>query len=310
MMSQVEQLQRIEAVRRFSRFYTRKIGVLQEGLLDSAFSLAEARVIYELAHHETATATELARELGLDGGYLSRMLKSLEHRGHVERRPAENDARQVLLSLTEQGQAAFAELNGRSRTQVGALLDRLGQVDQTCLVEAMATVERLLGEEPLRRAPYILRPHQPGDIGWVVARHGALYAREYGWDETFEALAAEIGARFIRNFDPKRERCWIAEKDGENVGSVFLVRQSDEVAKLRMLLVEPKARGLGIGRRLIEECIRFARLKGYRKLTLWTNSVLVAAIHLYEQAGFRLVEEERHHSFGHDLVGQNWELDL
>ena len=309
-MSEIEQLQRIEAVRRFSRFYTRKIGVLQEGLLDSAFSLAEARVIYELAHHETATATELARELGLDGGYLSRMLKSLEQRGHVERRPAEHDARQMLLSLTEQGQAVFAELNGRSRAQVGALLDPLSTADQARLVEAMETVERLLGEQPLRRAPYILRPHQPGDIGWVVARHGALYAREYGWDETFEALAAEIGARFIRNFDPKRERCWIAEKDGENVGSVFLVRQSDEVAKLRMLLVEPKARGLGIGRRLIEECIHFARLKGYRKLTLWTNSVLVAAIHLYEQAGFRLVEEERHHSFGQDLVGQNWELDL
>ena len=309
-MSKVEQLERIEAVRHSSRFYTRKIGALREGLLDSAFSLAEARVIYELAHHETATATELARELGLDGGYLSRMLKSLEQRGHVERRPAENDARQMLLSLTEQGQAAFAELNARSQAQVGALLDRLSQIDQTCLVEAMATVERLLGEEPLRRAPYILRPHQPGDIGWVVARHGALYAREYGWDETFEALAAEIGAQFIRNFDPKRERCWIAEKDGENVGSVFLVRQSDEVAKLRMLLVEPKARRLGIGRRLIEECIRFARLKGYRKLTLWTNSVLLAAIHLYEQAGFRLVDEERHHSFGHDLVGQNWELDL
>jgi DNA-binding MarR family transcriptional regulator/N-acetylglutamate synthase-like GNAT family acetyltransferase len=310
MMSEIEQMQRIEAVRRFSRFYTRKIGVLQEGLLDSAFSLAEARVIYELAHHETATATELARELGLDGGYLSRMLKSLEQRGHVERRPAEHDARQMLLSLTEQGQAVFAELNGRSRAQVGALLDPLSTADQARLVEAMETVERLLGEQPLRRAPYILRPHQPGDIGWVVARHGALYAREYGWDETFEALAAEIGARFIRNFDPKREQCWIAEKDGENVGSVFLVRQSDEVAKLRMLLVEPKARGLGIGRRLIEECIRFARLKGYRKLTLWTNSVLVAAIHLYEQAGFRLVEEERHHSFGQDLVGQNWELDL
>jgi DNA-binding MarR family transcriptional regulator/N-acetylglutamate synthase-like GNAT family acetyltransferase len=310
MMSEIEQMQRIEAVRRFSRFYTRKIGVLQEGLLDSAFSLAEARVIYELAHHETATATELARELGLDGGYLSRMLKSLEQRGHVERRPAEHDARQMLLSLAEQGQAVFAELNGRSRAQVGALLDPLSTADQARLVEAMETVERLLGEQPLRRAPYILRHHQPGDIGWVVARHGALYAREYGWDETFEALAAEIGARFIRNFDPKRERCWIAEKDGENVGSVFLVRQSDEVAKLRMLLVEPKARGLGIGRRLIEECIRFARLKGYRKLTLWTNSVLVAAIHLYEQAGFRLVEEERHHSFGQDLVGQNWELDL
>jgi DNA-binding MarR family transcriptional regulator/predicted N-acetyltransferase YhbS len=310
MMSKVEQLERIEAVRHFSRFYTRKIGALREGLLDSAFSLAEARVIYELAHHETATATELARELGLDGGYLSRMLKSLEQRGHVERRPAENDARQMLLSLTEQGQAAFAELNARSQAQVGALLDRLSQIDQTCLVEAMATVERLLGEEPLRRAPYILRPHQPGDIGWVVARHGALYAREYGWDETFEALAAEIGAQFIRNFDPKRERCWIAEKDGENVGSVVLVRQSDEVAKLRMLLVEPKARGLGIGRRLIEECIRFARLKGYRKLTLWTNSVLVAAIHLYEQAGFRLVDEQHHHSFGYDLVGENWELEL
>lgn len=309
-MSHVDQLQRIEAMRRFSRFYTRRIGVLHEGLLGSPFSLTEGRVIYELAHHERATAAGLAKELELDAGYLSRMLKSLEQRGHLERRPAESDARQAILTLTRSGQQAFARIDARSRAEVAALLAPLAAADQGCLIEAMATIERLLGEPPPDRVPYILRPHQPGDIGWVIHRHGVLYAQEYGWDETFEALVAEICAQFLKSFDPKRERCWIAEKDGLNVGSIFLVRQSDEVAKLRLLLVEPRARGLGIGRRLIEECIRFARLKGYRRMTLWTNSVLVAAAHLYRQAGFRLVEEERHHSFGHELVGQNWELDL
>jgi DNA-binding MarR family transcriptional regulator/N-acetylglutamate synthase-like GNAT family acetyltransferase len=305
-----EQLEHIEAVRRFSRFYTRRIGVLHEGLLDSPFTLTEGRVVYELAHHETTTAAELARELDLDPGYLSRMLKSLEERGYLIRQPAQDDGRQTILALSEEGEAAFAEINARSRAQVAGLLDPLGPDDRARLVEALATATRLLGETPQRRVPYILRGHQPGDIGWAIHRHGALYAEEYGFDETFEALVAGICAQFLDTFDAKRERCWIAERDGENVGCVFLVRQSDAIAKLRCLLVEPKARGLGIGARLVAECIRFARHKGYGKITLWTNSNLLAAIRLYERAGFSLVAEEPHHSFGHDLVGQTWELEL
>jgi DNA-binding MarR family transcriptional regulator/N-acetylglutamate synthase-like GNAT family acetyltransferase len=305
-----EQFQHIEAVRRFSRFYTRRIGALHEGLLGSPFTLTEGRVVYELAHHETTTASELAKELDLDPGYLSRMLKSLEERGYLVRRPAEADGRQTILALSEQGEAAFALINARSRAQVKSLLDPLGVDDQMRLVEALTTVTELLGEAPPRRVPYILRPHQAGDIGWVVQRHGALYAEEYGFDETFEALVAEICAQFLKSFDAGRERCWIAEQDGENLGCVFLVRQSDEVAKLRCLLVEPRARGLGIGGRLVQECIRFARLKGYAKITLWTNSNLLAAIRLYQQAGFALVKEEPHHSFGQDLVGQTWEREL
>jgi DNA-binding MarR family transcriptional regulator/N-acetylglutamate synthase-like GNAT family acetyltransferase len=309
-MPQADQLQRIEAVRRFSRFYTRRIGVLHEGLLGSSFTLTEGRVVYELAHHETTTASELARELDLDAGYLSRMLKGLARRGYLVRRPADADGRQTILALSEQGQAAFAAINARSRAQVASLLDPLGLDDQARLVEALATVTSLLGDVPQRRVPYILRGHQPGDIGWVIQRHGALYAEEYGFDETFEALVAEICAQFLKTFDVRRERCWIAERDGENVGCVFLVRQSDAVAKLRCLLVEPRARGLGIGERLVDECVRFARQKGYAKITLWTNSILLAAIRLYEQAGFRLVDEERHQSFGQDLVGQTWQLEL
>lgn len=309
-MSNAERLQHIEAIRHFTRFYTRRIGVLREGLLDSPFSLTEGRVIYELAHHETTIATELAKELDLDAGYLSRILRGFEARGLIARRPAETDARQNVVSLTENGQQGFALINARSRSQVGTMLDEMTRSDQLRLVEAMGEIESLLGDKEPHRVPYILRPHQAGDIGWVVHRHGVLYAQEYGWDESFEALVAEIAAKFIQEFDPKCERCWMAEKDGENVGSVFLVKQSKDVAKLRLLLVEPKVRGLGIGKRLIDECIRFARLKGYRKITLWTNDVLVSARRLYEQAGFRLVEEERHHSFGRDLVGQNWDLDL
>lgn len=309
-MPDLELSSHVEAVRRFTRFYTRRIGVLRERLLDGPFSLTEARVVYELAHHETTTAAEIAKELGLDASYLSRILKSLEQRGVVDRRPSKTDGRENVLSLTEHGQDGFALINARSRSQVAAILDELPAGERQRLVDAMAEIETILGDEAPRRAPYILRPHQPGDIGWVIHRHGVLYAQEYGWDETFEALVAEIAGSFLRTFDARCERCWIAEKDGENVGCVFVVRESDQVARLRLLLVEPKARGLGIGSRLVAECIRFAKLKGYRKLTLWTNDVLVAARRLYEEAGFRLVEEEPHHSFGHDLVGQNWDLEL
>jgi DNA-binding MarR family transcriptional regulator/N-acetylglutamate synthase-like GNAT family acetyltransferase len=305
-----EQALCVEAVRRFSRFYTRQVGVLNEGYNGSEFSLTEARIIYELAHLEVATASDLVKALGLDPGYLSRIVKSFEERGLVQRQVSQSDGRQYLLSLTEQGQQRFAELNARSRTDMGHMLSALTARQQKRLIAAMSEIETLLSAEPERSAPYILRPHQPGDIGWAVQKHGELYAQEYGFDETFEALAAEIGAKFLRDFDPKKERAWIAEKDGENIGCVFLVKQSDEIAKLRMLLVDPKARGLGVGKRLVEECVRFARNRGYRKITLWTNDILATACHIYKNSGFKLVAEERHRSFGHHMVGQTWELDL
>ncbi|HXG68976.1 MAG TPA: helix-turn-helix domain-containing GNAT family N-acetyltransferase [Blastocatellia bacterium] len=301
---------RVEAVRRFNRFYTRQIGVLQEKLLQSPFSLTEARVMYELARHEKTTATELGNELGLDAGYLSRILRGFKKRGLIEKQPSKSDGRQSILWLTEQGRDAFATLNARSRNEIEAMLNKLSTTDQNRLVEAMRAIEGLLGAEPERKVPYLLRPPQPGDMGWVVHRHGVLYAEEYGWDERFEGLVAGIVAKFIQEYDPKRERCWIAERDGENVGSVFLVKESNEVAKLRLLLVEPKARGLGIGARLVDECIRFARQVGYSKVILWTNSVLLAARHIYEKAGFRLVQREPHDSFGDNLIAETWELKL
>jgi DNA-binding MarR family transcriptional regulator/GNAT superfamily N-acetyltransferase len=303
-------LQRIEAMRRFGRFYTRRIGVLEEGLLQSPFPLTLARLIYELAQHEKTSATELSDELGLDPGYASRLLRQLHEQGLVEKRPSDEDGRVTLLSLTQRGQEEFAKLNAASRSQVEQMLSDLSDADQHQLVEAMATIQRLLGADPEHKVPYILRPHQPGDMGWVVQRHGMLYHLEYRWNEQFEALVAEIVAKFIQNFDPKRERCWIAEKDGENVGSSFLVRKSESVAQLRLLLVEPKVRGLGIGKRLVSECTRFAKQTGYSKIMLWTNDVLHAARHVYELEGYRLIREESHHSFGHDLVGQFWELEL
>jgi len=301
---------RVAAVRRFNRFYTQRIGVLQDGLLSSPFSLTEVRVLYELAHREQPTASELGRDLGLDAGYLSRILGGFERRGLIERRPSKTDGRQNLLSLTRAGREAFAPLDDRSRSEIRAMLQPLPAPGQRRLIDAMGAIERLLGAPPEPRLPYMLRPHRPGDLGWIVHRHGVLYAQEYGFDERFEALVAKIAAEFVQSFDSKRERCWIAERDGEIVGSVLLVRASDEVAKLRLLLVEPEARGLGIGARLVEECECFARAAGYRKITLWTNSILHAARHIYEKAGYRLVAEEAHHSFGLDLVGETWELDV
>jgi DNA-binding MarR family transcriptional regulator/GNAT superfamily N-acetyltransferase len=302
--------QRAEAIRRFNRFYTKQIGVLHEGLVQSPFSLTEVRVLFELAHRDKVTASELATDLGLDAGYLSRMLQRFDYCGFLDKSPSPTDGRRTHLRLTPQGRDAFAPLDQRSHDEAAAMLGRFSAAEQNRLLEAMRTIEELLGPPAASREPYLLRPHQPGDMGWIIHRHGVLYAQEYGWDEQFEALVAEIAAKFIQHFDPKRERCWIAEKDGEIVGSVFLVKQSDEVAKLRLLLVEPAARGLGIGRRLVGECIRFARQAGYKTITLWTNDVLHAARHIYEQAGFHLVDEEPHHSFGHDLVGQTWELTL
>lgn len=310
-MAETDRDRRIAAVRRFNRFYTRQIGVLQEGLLGSPFSLTEVRVLYELAHRDRPTAADLGRALGLDAGYLSRILRGFQRRGLIEKARSQADGREALLTLTKKGQRTFAPLDARSSAEIGGLLGRLSPHAQARLVEAMRTVEGLLGgAEGQHQTPVLLRSHQPGDIGWVVHRHGALYAQEYGWDERFEALVAEIVAAFIRNFDPNRERCWIAERDGQIVGSVFLVKKSKMVAQLRLLLVEPTARGLGLGNRLVSECERFARQAGYRKIVLWTNSVLLAARHIYEAAGYRLVHEERHHSFGHDLIGETWELDL
>lgn len=301
---------RVDAVRRFNRFYTQKIGVLEERLLRSPFSLAEARVIYELAQRRQSTASALARELGLDPGYLSRILARFARRRLVQKAPSPADGRQTLLSLSKAGRDAFAELNARSADDIGALLGGLAAAEQARLVAAMQAVERLLGAPAEGRPAYVLRPHQPGDMGWVIHRHGILYAQEYGWDESFEALVAGIVAHFITEFDPKHERCWIAERDGAIVGSVFLVRQSKTAAQLRLLLVEPSARGLGIGARLVDECVRFARQAGYRNVTLWTQSILVSARRIYEAAGFRRVREEPHKSFGHDLVGEYWELAL
>jgi len=308
-MDQQELAARVGAIRRFNRFYTRQIGVLHEGLLASPFSLAESRVLYELARRDDLTATELGRELGLDAGYLSRMLRGFETRGFVEKRRSARDGRQSHLALTAAGRQAFAPLDERSSAEVAAMLARLPAATQGRLARAMAEIEAIL-HPVAEAAPYSLRAHRPGDIGWVVERHGALYHQEYGWDQGFEALVAEIGAKFIRDFDPVRERAWIAERHGERVGSVFLVRQSDQIAKLRLLLVEPSARGLGLGRRLTEECVRFARDRGYAKITLWTNDILTAARTIYDRAGFRLVASEAHRSFGHDLVGENWELEL
>lgn len=301
---------RIAAVRRFNRFYTQKIGVLEEGMLNSRFSLAEARVLYELAQRGTATASEIGRDLGLDAGYLSRILRSFDKHGLVEKEISPEDRRQMLLRLTRKGAQAFAPLDSGTREQIGQLLGRLDGAEQKRLVAAMAEVESLLGAPPERRPAYILRGHQPGDMGWVVQRHGVLYAQERGWDMSFEALVAEVVAEFLRNYDPARERCWIAEKDGLNVGCVFVVRQSARVAKLRLLLVEPSARGLGLGARLVDECVRFARQCGYRKLTLWTQSVLAPARRIYAAAGFEKVAEERHRSFGEDLIGETWDLKL
>ena len=304
--------ERISAVRRFNRFFTREIGVLREGLLHSPYSLTEARIIFELAHQDDLTASRLCGQLGLDPGYLSRILARFEQQGLIEKARSESDGRRQLLRLTPAGKDAFALLDRRSRDEVADMLGDLTQGEQERLLKAMQTIESILdkGKTFKFAEPFILRPHEPGDIGWIVHRHGALYAQEYGWDARFEALVAQIVADFITNYKPSRERCWIAELDGEIVGSVFVVQASETVGKLRLLLVEPKARGLGLGTRLVQECIRFARRAGYQKLMLWTNSVLVEARHIYEKTGFHLVHEEAHHSFGHDLVGETWELEL
>lgn len=302
--------QQVSAIRAFNRFYTRKIGVVG-GMASSPFSLAEARVLYELANREKPTATEIRKELGLDAGYMSRILRDFERRKLVAREQSKADERQRFLSLTAKGRRVFAPLNERSNRDIAAMIDEVSPAARNELVQAVDTIRRLLGDKTEgSRTPYLLRLHQAGDMGWIVYRQAILYSEEYGWDNTYEALAAEIVAQFIKAYDPKRERAWIAEKDGERVGAVFVAKGSDEVARLRLLHVEPVARGLGIGKRLVEECIRFARQAGYKKLTLWTQSILLAARHIYKQAGFQVVREEPHHSFGKDLTAETWEIDL
>lgn len=313
---------RIEKIRRFNRFYTRRIDVLHERLLDSRFTLTESRLLRELAHAEPLTATDLARLLELDAGYLSRLLSGLKERTLIESTRSPHDARQQHLRLTAAGRRAFAPLDTRSRADVSALLAMLGEPQQQQLLESMTTIERLLGEPAThaqaRAEPYTLRSHRAGDIGWVVSRHGALYTREYGWDMRFEAMVARIAADFIDRFDAEREACWIAEHLDERIGSVFLVQAREETtraplagtAQLRMLLIEPSARGLGLGQRLVDECTCFARQAGYRKIMLWTNANLFTARAVYAKAGYTLRRSETHHNFGHDLIGEIWELAL
>jgi DNA-binding MarR family transcriptional regulator/GNAT superfamily N-acetyltransferase len=301
----------IDALRRFNRFYTREVGTLREGLLDSEYSLSEARVIYELATRGKATAGEITKELDLDAGYLSRILRKLEEAGLLGRKASAEDARQAILTLTRRGKEVFADLNERSNRDARKMLEGVSPTKLPDLLDAMRTIEETLSPAP-QNAPFILRNHRPGDMGWVVSRQGVLYAQEYGWDESYEALAARVVADFVEQFDPRRDRCWIAERDGVPLGCIFLVHHPElaDTAKLRLLHVEAHARGLGLGKALVGECVRFARTAGYKKITLWTQSILTAAHHIYKQGGFKLVSEEPHHSFGADLVAQTWELNL
>ena len=307
-------MSRVDAVRRFNRFYTGRIGILPEDYLGSSHTLAEARILFELGSRGESSASELGRDLDLDLGYLSRLLQGLKRRGLVQGKASPDDARRRALTLTSRGQKTFQTLDARSRREVEQLLAGLAQKDQARLVDAMETVRRLVSsgkDSPRDKPPEIgLRDPRPGDMGWVVHSHGRLYFEEYGWDERFEALVAGIVRDFVRKLDPQRERCWIAEMDGKPVGSVFVVRKNATTAKLRLLLIEPQARGLGLGKRLVEQCIDFAREKGYRKLVLWTQSNLAAARHIYGAAGFHLARRQRHREFGYDLTGEYWELKL
>jgi DNA-binding MarR family transcriptional regulator/ribosomal protein S18 acetylase RimI-like enzyme len=309
-MSEPNNDDQISAVRAFNRFYTSKLGFLDQQLLKSPFSLSEARVLYELAHRQSRSAKAIGTELGLDPGYLSRIVQKFDEDGLITRKPLPADRRQYQLSLTAKGRQAFAKLDRSSHDEVANMLATLPHGDRNRLIGAMAAIERLLGSSGIPPAAAALREPRPGDMGWVVQSHGVLYANEYGFDSSFEVLVAEIAAKFLGSFDASRERCWIAELDGSQVGSVFLVRHSDDVAKLRLLLVDPAGRGQGLGQRLVGECITFARACGYRKITLWTQSILRAARKIYQDAGFELVASEPHRSFGQSLIGETWELEL
>ncbi|WKA30256.1 bifunctional helix-turn-helix transcriptional regulator/GNAT family N-acetyltransferase [Bradyrhizobium roseum] len=299
----------IAAVRAFNRFYTRRLGVLDQQLLEGPFSLSEARVLYELAHRENLSAKEIGAELGLDAGYLSRIVQGFDEAGFISREPLPTDRRQYRLALTAKGRQAFAKLDRSTNDHIAAMLEGLPPGGKARLIDSMADIRRLLDGGAVARTA-VLREPRPGDMGWVVQSHGALYAREYGFDSSFEGLVAEITAKFLASFDASRERCWIAEIDGTQVGSIFLVRHSDDVAKLRLLLIDPAGRGQRLGHRLVGECIAFARACGYRKITLWTQSILLAARSIYQKAGFRQVATEPHRSFGQDLIGETWELEL
>ncbi len=304
------------AVRRFNRFYTRQIGVLRKTFLDSPYSLGEARVLYEIASRRAPTASDIARALDLDAGYLSRLLQKFERRGLVRRTASPRDARQSHLSLSPRGRRAYAPLERRSQRDAATMLARLDPAARSRVIAAMHTIQGVLDNDPAPKPRaaeskrYILRAPVPGDFGWIVRRHAELYAEEYGWTEPFEGLCAQIVADFANDHDKKRERCWIAEMDGEPVGCVFLVKDSAKVARVRLLLVDPKARGLGLGARLVDECVRFARRAGYNKITLWTHSVLAAARHVYQKAGFRLTATERHKSWGQPVTSEFWDLKL
>jgi DNA-binding MarR family transcriptional regulator/GNAT superfamily N-acetyltransferase len=305
---------RVATVRRFNRFYTRQIGVLRKTFLDSPYSLGEARVLYEIASNGAPTASEIARKLDLDPAYLSRLLRNFAKRGLIHRRTSPKDGRQSHLRLSVRGRKSFMLLDARSQRDTAAMLAKLAPADQARLIAAMCTIERLLGRrsaaEPAPQRTYVLRPPRPGDFGWIVKRHAELYAQEYRWVEPFEGLCAQIVADFVNKYDPSRDRCWIADIDGANVGTVMLVNDGAEVARLRLLLVEPKARGLGIGARLTDEAIRFARAAGYRKITLWTHSVLTAARQIYQKTGFKLMRNEDHQSWGQPVVSEHWDLEL
>ncbi|WP_104202860.1 bifunctional helix-turn-helix transcriptional regulator/GNAT family N-acetyltransferase [Billgrantia saliphila] len=299
--------ERAGIVRSFNRFYTRQIGVLHEHLLESRFSLTEVRILYELAHRPLLTSSDLCRELGLNAGYVSRVLKGFETQGLITRSPSPSDRRAAQLQLTDLGRATYMPLDEASQSEVVAMLKRLSEPEQQQLIDAMNQIKSLLSEAD---SNYVLRDPQPGDMGWIVHRQAVLYAQEYGWSSEYEALIAEIAAKFLRDFDPRAERCWIAERNGRVVGSVFVVKENETTAKLRLLYVDPSARGLGIGGRLVDECLKFARQVGYEKMVLWTNSVLTGARRIYERAGFELIDEAPHHSFGKDLIGQVWSREL
>jgi DNA-binding MarR family transcriptional regulator/predicted GNAT family acetyltransferase len=300
----------VERVRRFNRFYTRMIGVLNETLTQSEFTLAQSRVLFELGHRDAPTASEIAQDLRLDPAYLARILRRFKELGLVTSGLDTADRRRRRLDLTADGQAMLAELQRRSRAEIGTILTPVDAQSLETLTEAMERIETVMGAGAPWDGEIVLRPHVPGDIGWVISRQSSLYAEEFGWSIEFEGLLCEICAGFIRDFDPAMEACWIAERGEERLGAVFLFRQDDQVAKLRMLYVEKTARGKGVGRRLVAACIERARQCGYGKLVLWTNDILVSARRIYEAEGFQLVDEERHHSFGVDLVGQTWELEL
>lgn len=300
----------IAAIRRFNRYYTRAIGALHEGLLGSNLTLTEGRVVFETATRQAPTATIVGQELGLDPGYMSRLVKSLEARGIVERAPHPSDARQSLLALTATGRALFDEINAASAREVGALIAGLSDGQRRDLVASMTTIETLLGGMSPPTSAVVLRPHKPGDIGQVISRHGAIYAAEYGWDITFEALVARVAADFIDNFDARSDCCFIADRGGNVLGSAFVVRKDEVTAKLRLVYVEASERGFGLGRRLVEACMQFARDAGYQRMTLWTNDVLLPAKRLYQALGFEMTASEPHRSFGVDLVSETWERDL